>query len=462
MTLLRLLPLLFLLLVPVLRAQEDGDPKKKKDGTQIPDGLKALQHPDSKVRYRAAETLAQLGPLAKFAVPELREALKDKNPLVRVKVAEALWKIDKTPSAALLPVLLQALKDKDAEARAAAPAVIALFGGKARPAVPALVNALNDKEFDVKLAAIAALGDLGPTAKDTAEDLLAMTKDKDFFLLEPFIGAALGNLGVGTLPALTKGLADASYDKRRVSAYALGSMGPAAAPAAGELAVAMKSDDPGTRRAVAHALGKIGPAAKEAVAQLEIALADKDAFVRTEAALATWHITKQAKHVPVLVQALGDDSVGVRNAACQTLAAMKAGAMDAVDPVAKLLKEKELRVRAIITLGEIGPPAAKIAPELRKYLKGEDGETQLWSAFALWQITQDAKEPLAAMEQTLSTEAHYTQTIVLLGEMRAAAEPILPTLVNLYRDEDVPADRKALAEAIKKIDAKVAMKLGIK
>ncbi|MSQ94434.1 MAG: HEAT repeat domain-containing protein [Gemmataceae bacterium] len=463
MNLCRLVPLVALIvLVPLLRAQDDDDPKKKKAGT-IPEGLKALQHPDPKVRYRAADTLAQLGPLAKFAVPELKEALKDKHPMVRVKVAEALWKIDQTPAGTLMPVLLQALKEREPSARAAAPPVIALLGAKAKLAVPALVNALADKEFSVKVAAVTALGDLGPVAKESANDLLDLTKDKEnFFLLEPFVGAALANLGQGALPALTKALTDSSFDRRRVAAYALGSMGAAAAPAANELAIAMQSKDPGTRRAAASALGKIGPAAKSTLAQLEIALADKDPSVRIEAALATWFVSKDSRHITVLVKALSNESVGVRDYACQAIGVMKAGGKDAVDPVAKLLGDKDLRVRAIMTLGEIGPAAAKTTPQLKQLLKDKDGGAQLAAAFSLWQITGDAKETLAAMTQTLSTEAYYTPTIVLLGDMGPAAEPMLQTLVNLYREEDVPADRKALAEAIKKIDSKVAMKLGIK
>ena len=94
-------------------------------------------------------------------------------------------------------------------------------------------------------------------------------------------------------------------------------------------------------------------------------------------------------------------------------------------------------------------------------MEDKDGEMQLHAAFALWQVTGDAKESLKTIEKTLGTEAHYTASIFTLGEMRAAAAPMLPTLVALYREEDVPADRKALAEAIKKIDAKLAKKLGI-
>ena len=152
----------------------------------------------------------------------------------------------------------------------------------------------------------------------------------------------------------------------------------------------------------------------------------------------------------------------MRDRACQSLAVLKAEAKAAVDPVAKLLDDKKLRLRAIMTLGEIGPAAQTTLPALKKLTADKDAETQLWSAFALWQISGDAKASLKVLEETLGTEAHYTQSIILLGEMRGAAQSMLPTLVALYREEEVAADRKALAEAIKKIDPQAALKLGIK
>src|SRR5215467_4650317 len=98
-----------------LCAQDDESDKK---AGPVPDGLKALKNPDPVVRFRAASVLVKLGPVAKFAVPELRETLKDENGFVRVKAAEALWSIEKTSPDVLLPVLIAALKDKDAELRA--------------------------------------------------------------------------------------------------------------------------------------------------------------------------------------------------------------------------------------------------------------------------------------------------------------------------------------------------------
>jgi HEAT repeat protein len=454
---------LLLLIASSLSGQTGDEPKTKKGVPLPPDGLKALTHPDAGVRYRAAETLAHLGPLAKFALPELRELLKDKNAFVRIKAVEAIWKIDsKTNAKSLVPVLQQAMTDANPRVRAATPPVIALFGAKAKPALPALLEALQDKDADVKLAAIIAVGDLGPVARDGAEFLLALTRDKDFFLLEPFVGASLASLGAGIIPELSKALAAKAPERRRVAAYALGSMGPVAAAAAADLAVALQTKDASTRRQVAWALGKIGKDAGKALPQLEAVLTDNDASVRIEAALATWLISGDAKHVGVLIAALQNPSVQVRNVACQTLAQMKASAKAAVEPVAKLLQDKELRLRAVMTLGEIGPEATAVLPALRTLLKDKDGETRLWSAFAVWQITRASKEALPILERGLEEQGDDKLAIRLLGDMREAAQSVLPTLVELYREEEETAYRLLLADAIKKIDAKVAVKLGIR
>jgi len=58
------------------RAQTDKGDKKD---PSVPDGLKSLKHPDPTVRYNSAALLVQLGPVAKFAIPALHEALQDSD-----------------------------------------------------------------------------------------------------------------------------------------------------------------------------------------------------------------------------------------------------------------------------------------------------------------------------------------------------------------------------------------------
>src|SRR5262249_7516148 len=146
--------LALLLMLNAARAVQD-DPKKKHDA---PDGLKALKHEDPLVRYRAAAILGRLPGNAKFAVPALRAALQDKDGRVRVKVAESLWKIEKTSPNVLLPVLEGALKDKDPAVRVLAPGVLGQLGTKARAALPTLFAALQDKEISVRMEVILAMG----------------------------------------------------------------------------------------------------------------------------------------------------------------------------------------------------------------------------------------------------------------------------------------------------------------
>src|SRR6266542_2328081 len=121
---------IFLMAVWVTPASAQKD---KKGGLDIPDGLKALKNPNPQVRYNSAELLLRLGPVAKFAIPALQEALKDENARVRMKVAEALWTIERPPARELLPVLIVGLKEKDAAVRIDALVVLRQMGKTAKP-----------------------------------------------------------------------------------------------------------------------------------------------------------------------------------------------------------------------------------------------------------------------------------------------------------------------------------------
>src|SRR5262245_12772372 len=76
---------------------------------------------------------------ALLALGEIGPAAKDARPLVRVRAAEALWKIDRRKEA--VPVLAEVLEGKDANARFAAALAVGQVGPSAADAVPALVEA---------------------------------------------------------------------------------------------------------------------------------------------------------------------------------------------------------------------------------------------------------------------------------------------------------------------------------
>ncbi len=65
------------------------------------------------VSPQAAETLAQLGPLAKAAIPELVEMLQDSNQNTRFQAARLLRRLGPAGAKAAGPVLIEQLTDSD-------------------------------------------------------------------------------------------------------------------------------------------------------------------------------------------------------------------------------------------------------------------------------------------------------------------------------------------------------------
>jgi HEAT repeats/TIR domain/HEAT repeat len=100
----------------------------------IPGLLKALEHHDSDVRWRAAEALGQLQ--SEAAIPTLLKALEHQNWDVRSSAAHALGKLH---SKAAIPALLKALKDRDWNVRSSAAHALGKVGN---PSVLVLLSQL--------------------------------------------------------------------------------------------------------------------------------------------------------------------------------------------------------------------------------------------------------------------------------------------------------------------------------
>ena len=95
-----------------------------------------------------------MGPKAKKAVPVLLTALKDKDPLVRRHVVNALGLI-KSEARIVVPALIESLSDPDwgkeqnvsyVPKRAAF--ALGNFGIEAKPAVPILLKILHDPNVE--------------------------------------------------------------------------------------------------------------------------------------------------------------------------------------------------------------------------------------------------------------------------------------------------------------------------
>lgn len=122
----------------------------------LPALQKLLKDENAEVRARAALSLGKMGAAARPAVEDLDFALDDDDGWVRIRAAEALWRITgKTDS--LVPALIEELKNPQRQIRMQAYRLFKELGPKARSAEFALKRLLSDRRGYVRSAATKAL-----------------------------------------------------------------------------------------------------------------------------------------------------------------------------------------------------------------------------------------------------------------------------------------------------------------
>jgi HEAT repeat protein len=142
----------------------------------VPDLIRMVQdHTDhSGARMRGCTALGKIGPDARAAIPELQKRLTDEYPGVRVRAAEALWRITKENEEKWVAIILERIQPVpkgygDIEAVDA----LGTFGPKAKRAVPDLLGILRSNDphpYDrvLRLHAGEALKKIDPKAATTA------------------------------------------------------------------------------------------------------------------------------------------------------------------------------------------------------------------------------------------------------------------------------------------------------
>jgi HEAT repeat protein len=248
----------------------------------IPALLEALKDQDENTRYQAIESLAMIGiPGDKATIDLVAKTLNEERVEVRSAMLQVFllwrWKGGRPAPPAVTPLLVETLKDKNAEMRNEALDVLASMGPMAKDAVPALMEALHSKDLlEHREKIMHVLGCIGPDAKTAVPDLLELVRKDDLGLRNQAVGA-LGGIGPAAKSAVPEILKVAQGEvkgNRWTAIWALGRIGPDAKEAVPTLLDALKTakaegdehDD------VLKALRGIGPAAKAAVpALLEMA-----------------------------------------------------------------------------------------------------------------------------------------------------------------------------------------------
>jgi HEAT repeat protein len=440
-----------------IRALQQIDPPVEKT---LPLVIRILERGDMSVIMPALNSLAAEG---ERAVPRLKQALRHEQ--ARYWASLALAEIGPAAAAAVPDLQAVLVEEKDPDTRLQILVALGEVGKPAESAIPTILDVLGKEEFsNVKYAAVFALGQIGGTDASRVELRKLLESDDEFL--------------------------------RTISAWALARNNPSdkqLVDRAVELIVsAFKSDDVNVRRAAARVAVEFDVDSSVVAPVLVEALQDQDDTVVANAiaALATLgpkvlaHIdqalqNEQLRHyavrlvarlghegaaaVPALVRVIqqsgdsAEDQEFVREAQF-ALSAIGPGASDAIPVLMKSLSStnEEVSASACFALGKMGPAAIGAVPQLRSLMGSESTLVRLASLRALLEIQPGQRQlaaiaaPMLIKALTNEQELVRAEAASALGDMGNLATRAIPDLQKLLDDESETV-REAAAEAIKKL-----------
>jgi len=323
----------------------------------VPDIVGVLENDDfDGVRYGAAFALGKIGTNAE-ATRVLNAAVNDDDAFLRTVSAWALARNnpdDKPMVERAVKLILEAFKSDKAHLRRAAAKMAVDFDVPREVVIPLLVDALKDKEPSVVRSAIVALAELGPKAlKDIGEAL----QDKD---LRPFALVLIRHMGpeaASAVPALLDILEKEPQSEdgvlfRREVQFALAAIGPEARAAVPALVKSLSSQDEEIRASASFALGKMGPAARAAVPILRQKLRSESPIERLTSILALLQIQPGERRLaivagPMLLKALDNEHELVRAEAAAAVGRLGNLGKRATPRLKQLLNDESPYVRSL-------------------------------------------------------------------------------------------------------------------
>jgi HEAT repeat protein len=146
------------------------------DDRTVPLLLEGLRDHNVVIALLCTETLGLIGEPAKEAVPHLVQALTAQHPVILVKVAHALYRLDYDPLLVLRPILVSA-RSGEIYVRLEALRILEEMGPKAESATVAYVRMLADRGALTRLVAVRAISFLGESARPLAPQLRRSLND---------------------------------------------------------------------------------------------------------------------------------------------------------------------------------------------------------------------------------------------------------------------------------------------
>jgi HEAT repeat protein len=252
-------------------------------------------------------------------------------------------------------------------------------------------------------------------------------------------------------------LGDKDPEVRARAAYALGNIGDKSTAVVDKLIDKALDPDATVRRQVVRALLKLDPPVEKTLPTVLKILEEGD---RDLIGPAMQTIVEEGEAVvPRLREVLDPENEAYEKAAywaCVVLADIGAKAKDAVPEVKGVLKHdlEEVRMQALITLGEILSGSDQPMPEIVALLKTDPSNAVRYAAaYALGQIGPDS-EGTAALEETLESKDAFlelTAAWALASNDPDNAEMLKRTvdlIVEAFKSDDVNLRRAAARMAV--------------
>lgn len=290
------------------------------------------------------------------------------------------------------------------------------------------IKDLRGNDSRLRRTAVSELGKMGSAAREAGEALseLLLTNESQIRWNAAQIMRNVGVVDGAAIVNIIKAHGHKDSLGRTAATYAMGGVGPEAAPAAPVICALLADPTPAIREAAVFALGKIGPGAKTAYVRLRAMENDPDANVRRQVMVAIVAVgPREAEDDTVkpmrdemakdkrliadearlargevsldeleagksVIAMLASEQTMVRRAGAIALGGSGSADDNTLMHLSEALKDKREKVReaAAFALGQIGPDAASCAPALLEALKDPDAKVRKAAFFAIHRIVK--------------------------------------------------------------------------
>lgn len=424
----------------------------------VPELTKLLGHEDEDVWKLSAWALGRIGPAAKPAVPKLLKVAGkfdyafDAEAAIPVDTLRTLGARGKAVQAKMLELVQQgAGEEANPHITLAAAELLSETDVSPKKAIPALVAAASriwlDSRLDPEQNLPKAIIAFDPAGDLYLPSLLAPLQNEDP-ITEEEAGkllvqiSALKHAAEPAIKPLTEvALNHPNFDVRQLATWRLGNIGPAAIPALKRL---YREGDPEDALGGLSNMEKAGRAAKDFVVGV-IRDPDVDKRTRLQAIRTLAAIDGRSKEgVAVLTSLLGSEDEDLREAAVDALGEYGPAAAPAVDALRQRLATDSplIRQAAGFTLGYIGAAAAPASDELTDALSHESRFVRHAAAEALesvpWSGEESWKQVMAYREKRRKADDyHPLEALDFMDTYAGDAERVLP-LITQHLDADDP------------------------